>query len=107
MVVFVAPFYVCIRKERGENCVDAEVFDHCTQNHFAAPPKCVAEEQMLGLASSLGMVFAFSLTADQIQEQPQQDQTPSPPHHHSGRVVVPPPYRGKEEKFYFSLTKNK
>lgn len=57
MVVFVAPFYVCIRKERGENCVDAEVFDHCTQNHFAAPPKCVAEEQMLGLASSLGMVF--------------------------------------------------
>lgn len=39
MVAFVAPFYVCIRKERGENCVDAEVFDHCTQNHFAAPPQ--------------------------------------------------------------------
>lgn len=61
------------------------------------PPKCVAEEQMLGLASSLGMVFAFSLTADQIQEQPQQDQTPSPPHHHSGRVVVPPPIGAKRK----------
>lgn len=44
MVAFVAPFYVCIRKERGENCVDAEVFDHCTQNHFAAPPPSVLQK---------------------------------------------------------------
>lgn len=51
------------------------------------PPICVAEEQMSGLALSLDMVFAFGVTADQIQEQPQ---TPSPAHHHSGKVSVFP-----------------
>lgn len=91
MVAFVAPFYVCVFKERGENCIDAKIFGYCTKTPLQ-PPMCVAEEQMSGLALSLDMVFAFGLTIDQIQKQPQLDQTPSLAHHHSGKVVVLPSY---------------